>query len=303
LQIPAISNKISPLLCPISLPNRVATLGSRESSHQMEIAQNQFVNLVSVYGYPHHGGEKLRYTHEDFEENDVFCNMIMIKSHIKKLIQNAHSKKEMIIIFGDHQDTPDNSSNFHYGSCRIPKHPLVIVKICQSLNLACSIYNHIETLEKPIISRHGRKGGRFINAMYTCSAGLDKITGIIIISDAGINSDHVMVINKIDLGIQHFKMSTKKEERIDFKRIMNIPVKLKKGDLHPTLNDQVYKGTDFARHAALYYNMKKIVEDPANGYMERIKSIHQDLESLERDVINRTMTHITIEDQKIRQAY
>ena len=196
------------------------------------------------------------------------------------------------------QDTPDNSSNFHYGTCRIPKHPLGIVKICENLNLTCSIYNHMETLEKPIISRHGTKGGRFIDAMYTCSAGLEKITGITIISDAGINSDHAMIINKIDLGIQNFKISTKKEERIDFKRIMNIPVKLKKGDLHPTLNDQVYKGTEFARHAALFYDMEKIIEDPANGYMERIKSIHQDLERMESDVINRTKTQITVEDQK-----
>jgi hypothetical protein len=47
-----IVSKISPLLCPISLPNRVATSGSRESSHtfRAECGQEAFdlVNWASI---------------------------------------------------------------------------------------------------------------------------------------------------------------------------------------------------------------------------------------------------------------
>jgi hypothetical protein len=60
--------------------------------------------------------------------------------------------------------------------------------------------------------------------MYTCDQGLGKILGISLINDTGINSDHVLMLNKIDLGIEKFKVTKEREERIDFRRIMNIPV-------------------------------------------------------------------------------
>jgi hypothetical protein len=43
--------------------------------------------------------------------------------------------------------------------------------------------------------------------MYTCSQGIEKVTGISTINDTGINSDHALVISKIDLGIKRFEIS------------------------------------------------------------------------------------------------
>ncbi len=266
---------------------------------RLEVAPNLFANMFSIYGIPHHGGNKKRYTHEDFEKNEVLQNMATIQSHLKKLIQQSRSKKELIFVFGDLQDTPDSSNDFHYGKCRIPKHPLGIVKLCEDLNLTCTIYDHIHTLEKPIISRHGTKGGRFIDAMYACSTGLQKIIGINLVPDAGINSDHALVINKIDLGIQHFNASAKKEERIDYRKIMNIPVRVKTNADHPILDDQVFKGTEFAMHAKLYQDLQKIMKDPSNTFMNRINAIHKDLKNIERIIIERTMEQITKDEQKI----
>ena len=108
---------------------------------------------------------------------------------------------------------PDNSKRFHVGPCRIPKHPLDIVQTCEHAQLKI-----------PIISRHGSKGGQFIDGMYACSKGLEKITGIFIVEDAGIHSDHDLIISKIDMGIIPYEINKAKEERIDFKRIMGIPV-------------------------------------------------------------------------------
>jgi hypothetical protein len=69
---------------------------------------------------------------------------------------------------------------------------------------------------------------------------LGGVTGIKIIQDTGVLSDHNMIISKIDLGIEKFKISTEKEERFEFRRIMNIPVVLKQGHDHPTFNEQVF---------------------------------------------------------------
>jgi len=132
------------------------------------------VTLVPVYGIPHSGGGKSRINHNDFEENTALQKMSAIQDCIKNTIKNANRTDDIIYIFGDIQDTPDTSKNFHYGSCRIPKHPLGIVKICENSGLTCSIYQHFDTLEKPIISRHGVKGGRFIDGMFTSIQELDN---------------------------------------------------------------------------------------------------------------------------------
>jgi len=113
---------------------------------------------------------------------------------------------------------------------------------------------HVSKLRHPwktIISRHGVKGGRLIDGIFTSIQWLEKVTGIIIIPHTGINSDHSLVISKFDLGIKDCEASKEKEERFDFKRIMNITVRIGKGDSHPSLNDNVYKG-DFLLHAQLY---------------------------------------------------
>jgi len=71
-------------------------------------------------------------------------------------------------------------------------------------------------------SRHGSKGGRFIDGMYASQHSLASILGIAIIQDAGVLSDHDLIISNIDLGIEHYHPNKEKTERIDFKSIMNI---------------------------------------------------------------------------------
>jgi len=127
---------------------------------------------------------------------------------------------------------------------------------------------------------------------------MDKVTGLTLIEDAGISSDHVLVISKIDLGMEIFVVSKEREERIAFRNIMNIPMRIKEGDGHPSLNDTVYKGADFRVHAQLYSELQQIVNDPNNNFQHRIQNIHSKLEKLERNIINRTMSTISTEDQK-----
>jgi hypothetical protein len=212
---------------------------------RLEISENQFVSLLPVYGIPHAGGEKLQHCDDDAEENSILQRMATVKNCLHDLLSDAIKSNDIIFVLGDLQDTPDNTKLFHYGSCRLPKHPLGIVAQCESMGLTCSVYKFLESLEKPIISRHGSKGGRFIDGMYTCKQGLQKITGISIVKDLGVASDHSLIVNKIDLGIENFHVSKDKEERIDFRQIMNIPVHILPGEDHPSLNEAVYKGADF----------------------------------------------------------
>jgi len=177
-----------------------------------EVSSSQHASFISLYGVPHHGGEKTQYSSRDVEESITLQKMIAVKNQLKSIIREAKRNNDIIFVFGDLQDVPDNSSNFRYGQCKIPKHPLGIVKTCEDLQLACSIYKFLHTLDTPIISRHGSKGGRFIDGMFVCNQGLNKITGVNIVLDSGINSDHDLIISKIDLGMEDFVISKEKEE-------------------------------------------------------------------------------------------
>ena len=95
----------------------------------------------------------------------------------------------------------------------------------------------MHSMNLPIVSRHGTKGGRFIDSMYTTTQALIHITGITIVQDTGIPSDHDMILSKIDLGIRKFQISKDKEERIDYRQILNIPVSTPNGQHHPTLSE------------------------------------------------------------------
>jgi len=92
---------------------------------------------------------------------------------------------EIIYVFGDLQDTPDISKIFYYVASKVSKHPLGIVKICEDLGLECTTYYHMDNMAKPIISRHGAKGGRFLEGMYVCQRGISCILGITIVQDTG----------------------------------------------------------------------------------------------------------------------
>jgi hypothetical protein len=58
--------------------------------------------------------------------------------------------------------------------------------------------------------------------MYTTAQGLNYVTGMTMVQDTGILSDHDMVISKLDLGIENFSISTEKEEQFNFQQFMNI---------------------------------------------------------------------------------
>lgn len=62
-------------------------------------------------------------------------------------------------------------------------------------------------MEKPIVSCHGAKGGRFLDGVYTTRQNLSYIVRITIVQDTGIISNHDMVISKFDLGIEKFEGS------------------------------------------------------------------------------------------------
>ena len=74
------------------------------------------------------------------EKNILVHEMTEIQNIIKDAIKNANKTKDFRFISGDLQDTPDNSKDFHYGKCRIPKHPLGIFKGCETAGLTCTIY-------------------------------------------------------------------------------------------------------------------------------------------------------------------
>jgi hypothetical protein len=128
---------------------------------------------------------------------------------------------------------------------------------------------------------------------------LGGVTGIKIIQDTGVLSDHNMIISKIDLGIEKFKISTEKEERFEFRRIMNIPVVLKQGHDHPTFNEQVFHGADFLHNKNLYLRIQDIAGNPQFHFHDRISNVLETLEQLELSIIERTKSAITIEEQKI----
>ncbi|MFN9979433.1 MAG: hypothetical protein ACK53Y_05945, partial [bacterium] len=107
---------------------------------QLEIAPQQYANLVTVYGIPHHGNGKYHVNNSETTEDETLAKLHRIRTHLRKIINLATRNKEDIYVFGDLQDTPDNTKNFNYGKCRIPKHPLGIIKTCEDSNLSCTAY-------------------------------------------------------------------------------------------------------------------------------------------------------------------
>jgi len=97
--------------------------------------------------------------------------------------------------------------------------------------------------------------------------------------------------------MEDFVISKEKEEQKAFKQIMNIPMHIQAGHQHPTLNETVYKGSDFRLHAQLYQDIQKVTNDPDNDFKERIMQIKIQLEDLEANVINRTKASITMGEQ------
>jgi len=262
-----------------------------------------------VYGYPHSPSNCSKQQLEAYDEYSILKKMRQLKKLLKPIIMKARDTNQLIYIYGDLQDTLDHSRAFFYGNSNIAKHPLGIVHTCENLGLQCTIYQHMDSMSKPVISRHGAKGGRFIDVMYTLPQGLSYIQGITIVTDTGIFSDHHdLVISKFDLGIKRFKISEEKEERIDYKSIMNIPMTIKLGTDHPVINDSVYKGLQYQQHVALYNQIQEICKSPDHGIIDRIEDIEGRLRDFEIEVIDRTendrLNHVqAIEQSRNKKLY
>jgi hypothetical protein len=248
---------------------------------KMEISQDKFVNFISTYGYPHSPNNRNYNINNIGDENAILQGMRRVRNTLKSICNKVKNAHELLYIFGDPQDTPDQSNLFYYGSKNIMKHPLGIIQTCEEYGLECTIYQHLETMSKPIISRHGAKGGRFIDGMYTDLQGMQHIQGITIAHDTEIFSDHSLVITKMELGLKKYTISQAKEERVDYRRIMNTPVVTPPGHDHTILNENVFKGTYFREHAKLYNTLQKIANDPALPFKKEIKNIHQQLITFE----------------------
>ena len=264
---------------------------------RFEIDRDKYVTFIPVYGVAHSSSTRNRTDNTAIDEASRLDTMTAVRDQVASLISKASETADLMYVFGDLQDTPDQSRLFHQGSCRIPRHPLGIVNTCESLGLICTVYQHLHTLETPIITRHGSKGGRFIDGMYACPSSIPYVLGMQIIADSSIHSDHDLVVHKIDLGIKQFQVSKEKEERFDFRKIMNIPVQLRPGDDHPSLSTTVFKGADFRTHEQLYKDLQAVVTDPASQFLPRLSDMHSKLKNYEAAIIERTKQSITSEDQ------
>ena len=97
---------------------------------RFEISKDQYVTFVPVYGVAHFSGDHKKAYSSSTEENTKLKKMAAVKTQVEKIIDTASATADLLYVFGDLQDTPDQSKIFHRGSCRIPKHPLGIVKAC-----------------------------------------------------------------------------------------------------------------------------------------------------------------------------
>ena len=220
-----------------------------------QIDHEEEMNLISTYGIPHSFHKSTSATDA---QNKKRINLTNALDQILKNKTETRKTHPLTYVHGDLQDTPDNSKLFHYGKCRMPKQAHGIIKTCEKYNMECIIYKFVHQMPHPIISRHGTAGGRFIDGCYTTTSGIDKVIALAILtSDAvGISSDHDMVLFKLDLGIMPHTVAKEYQEKIDYNSVVNIPMNIKKGEVHPTLNQSTFKGTNFEHQAKLYHKLQ-----------------------------------------------
>lgn len=91
---------------------------------RLEISTRGYVNFVATYGYPHSPNNRSKRFVEIADENTVLQKMRQLKRILTTIIKKATNVNELLFVFGDLQDTPDNSKMFSYGNSHIVKHPL-----------------------------------------------------------------------------------------------------------------------------------------------------------------------------------
>ena len=199
--------------------------------------------------------------------------------------------KYLPFVHGDLQDMPDDSKRFNQGKCRIKKNPLGIVKLCEEQHMMCTMYKFCWDLSL-CISRYGAKGVHFIDGCFTDDRGMQGIRWAGMVNDTCIASEHSMHVNRIDLNTSVDLPSADKEETIYYKVIIAIPMKYCK-DKHPSINDTVFKRTDYMNQSLLYQQLNEIMGDKNKKHKKDISKAYEMLEDLEQEIIARTKQNIS----------
>jgi hypothetical protein len=63
---------------------------------------------------------------------------------------------------------------------------------------------------------------------------------------------------------------------------------IKPGHNHPTLNENVLKGTEYQYQKKLFFLLQETCQDTQLKFMEKIQEIKADITSFENDIITRT---------------
>ena len=79
---------------------------------------------------------------------------------------------------------------------------------------------------------------------------------------------------------------------------MNIPMIIKPGHNHPTMNENVFKGTEYQYQKKLFFSLQETCQDTQLKFMEKIQEIKADITSFENDIITRTLAMITVDEQR-----
>lgn len=78
---------------------------------------------------------------------------------------------------------------------------------------------------------------------------------------------------------------------------MNIPVILKPGTTHPSLNELVFKGAEFTMQSELFNRIQRIIQDPTLNILDTLGDLEHQFQLFENDIIERTKSNITPEEQ------
>jgi len=73
-----------------------------------EISRDNFVTFISVYGVPQSTDNRILQSQQNIDKNKTLNMMKNIQKQIRTLTNNARRNNDLIFIFGDLQDTPDN---------------------------------------------------------------------------------------------------------------------------------------------------------------------------------------------------
>jgi len=98
---------------------------------RFQVSKEQYVKFLTVHGIPHCGNRSNYLTDPNNNEDHILQQMTSIQDQIKSNLKDAFKTDDVMYTFGDLQDMPDSSKFSSYGNCRIPKHPLGIVKACE----------------------------------------------------------------------------------------------------------------------------------------------------------------------------